>query len=195
MQQRTAKLATTSSERRTTNQRRSRRLAFVLLFPLNGQPIIPFIELCGPFRDLSTSFWQLYEDDASKNWSSQICTLLCCNVKQTKTNFPRFPVQVVCLGEAPPTSDLVAGDKEVHGFAGEGDKRDGRDAASSSSSADVAVAIAPSEQKDADVLETTPGFKDLDGSFDREAIDALCRQAGSDFFLYGTPHRNISTPA
>ena len=103
-------------------------------------------------------------------------------------------MQVVCLGEPPATPDLVVGDREAHAFAGGGDNKDGRDAASSSAGAEVAVGIANSEQKD-DVLETTPGLKDLDGSFDRETIDALCRQAGSDFFLYGTPHRSISTPA
>ena len=102
-------------------------------------------------------------------------------------------MQVVCLGEAPPASDLVV-DREACAFAGEGDKKGGRDAVTDSTSDDVAVAIAHSEQKGA-VPEATTGLKGMESSFDREAVDALCRQAGSDFFLYGTPPRNISTPA
>lgn len=107
-------------------------------------------------------------------------------------------MQVVSLGEAPPASELVAADRDLHGGAGEGEggANDGRDAARGSSSSDIAGAKARSDHKDADVAGTAPSLKALDGSsFDREAVDALCRQAASDFFLYGAQHRSVTTPS
>lgn len=100
---------------------------------------------------------------------------------------PRFTLmcmQVVSLGEAPPTSDLMVADRGVQAFTRE-DTKDGRGNTSPSPRADV----------EAHVLETTSGLKDLDVNFDREAVDTLCRQAASDFFLYGAQHRSIATPA
>lgn len=35
-------------------------------------------------------------------------------------------------------------------------------------------------------LAATPGLEALEGSFDREFVDALCRQVGKGFFFYGT---------
>lgn len=42
---------------------------------------------------------------------------------------------------------------------------------------------------------TPPSLKDLDENCDRDFVDALCRQAGSEVFLYGFDPRNVSTPA
>lgn len=39
---------------------------------------------------------------------------------------------------------------------------------------------------------TRPSLTDFDGNYDRDFVDALCRQAGSEFFLYGTDSRNVS---
>ena len=35
-------------------------------------------------------------------------------------------------------------------------------------------------------LAAGPGLEALEGSFDREFVDALCRQMGKGFFFYGT---------
>lgn len=86
--------------------------------------------------------------------------------------------QVVSLSEVPPTSALVVA-------GGEGCTKDARGAASASTSDDAAIELAHSGQGGADVLEAPPGLKDLDGRFDRDFVDDLCRQAGSDFFQYG----------
>lgn len=97
--------------------------------------------------------------------------------------------QVVSLGEAPPPSAL--GVKDKGGSSGivavEGQTND----------EDVPVTEGVqggrSEEYYAENRTAAfPGLKDFEHNFDREFVDSLCRQAGSDFFLYGTPHRNVS---
>lgn len=127
-----------------------------------------------------------------RNFFGQLVTFV-VNTEMRVLLFPLVWVQVVCLGDAPPTSELVVAEKKLHAFTEEGATKD-RDAGSTSTSADIAVAIAHGDHKGADDPETTPGSTGLDGSFDREAVDALCRQAASDFFLYGAQHRGITTP-
>lgn len=123
--------------------------------------------------------------------------------RQTTNPVPRIPplvrvcVQVVSLGEAPPASDLIVVDRQIHTGGAEGGTNDGGDASSigNSSEATAAAVAAHSEQDMTGDLEKRPGLSGLDASFDRDFVDALCREGANDFFLYGSHHRSISTPA
>jgi len=100
-------------------------------------------------------------------------------------------LQVVSSSEAPPACALVVAERHHHADATEEVcKTDGRDADAGED--DV---MRHGDEEEANSEWEPPGLKDLDVGFDRNFVDALCRQAGGDFFLYGAPHRAVTTPA
>lgn len=96
-------------------------------------------------------------------------------------------MQVVSLGGAPPVSALV--DKCIP-TTREGEiKDDDRNATGTSSGVEQSAG-----HNKLDNIGTPPSLRDLNGDYDRDFVDAICRQAGSEFFLYGADPKNISTP-
>ncbi|CAM9396635.1 unnamed protein product [Pylaiella littoralis] len=91
--------------------------------------------------------------------------------------------QVVSLGGAPPVSALV--DKCIP-TTREGEiKDDDRNATGTSSGVEQSAG-----HNKLDNIGTPPSLRDLNGDYDRDFVDAICRQAGSEFFLYGADPKN-----
>lgn len=97
---------------------------------------------------------------------------------------------MVSLSEAPPPSALIVG-REDH------PRTTGEEGSKSDKNPNITQATEGTEQ----VVEDEPenigiaggrldDLYDLYGKFDREFVDSLCRQAGSDFFLYGAHERS-----
>ncbi|CAB1096745.1 unnamed protein product [Ectocarpus sp. CCAP 1310/34] len=93
--------------------------------------------------------------------------------------------QVVSLSEAPPVSALIVGREDHSRTTGEGTKSDKNPTITEATEGTDQVA----EDEPENVGIAGNRLDDLYGKFDREFVDSLCKQAGSDFFLYGAHER------
>lgn len=97
-------------------------------------------------------------------------------------------MQVVSLGGGPVPSAFGRADNEANlGIARE-DSRSDQDKEVADS-----VPVVRSEKHPADKRGVaSPSSTGFEHNFDRNFVDSLCKQASSDFFLYGTQHSNAS---
>lgn len=94
---------------------------------------------------------------------------------------------MVSLSEAPPVSALIVG-REDHSrtTGGEGTKSDKNPIITDATEGTDQIV----EDEPENVGIAGGRLDDLYGKFDREFVDSLCKQAGSDFFLYGAHERS-----
>ncbi|CAN0450908.1 unnamed protein product, partial [Ectocarpus sp. 12 AP-2014] len=95
--------------------------------------------------------------------------------------------QVVSLSEAPPISALIVGREDnSRATGGEGTTSDKNQIIT-----DATEGVDQIVEDEPENVRVAGGrFDDLYAKFDREFVDSLCKQAGSDFFLYGAHERS-----